>query len=823
MSVDRHPERGVFFAIAALFLAAILLLVFGTVQYLAGVESGISNYRVALQTAQVMNQSAPNRQGALNAAAWAARLNGYGEKVQAVEGLQKLESGQLEFTFQDPTVSPDRRSTGVAWYRRDLPFLNGLGRFRSGVGLTSLQTSARVAAASPRALATVFVDSSVSMIGPAPSDEYGWRIRKMLAAVGLEHEDLTPEGRARVCYPIRIRSPLTDPVLARIDEKNRCNEARKRLPYYTGVRAVPMMNPSTDPHPYPTWPGYDRLRCGAAPCDPADAPPPYRPQQSTWDELRTLGRLTQRATMVCGEPLAPVRFTGSPPYSTEMMRMVARSFNPPGVRYVDFDVASCNAGNCRLSNLDAAGNPLPASVGQDHLGERISDQDMCVYPWSAGPDWFTTEEVAQCAYVGYGYELGAANFCPSQLGALNHVRTDFFITYLKLMQAFLISLSDLLDVNLSVFSAPTAAGGLSSANYIFGQPGKSVSAVVNLFDVLVDGSFSTGTHLYDRTIVPASKAVQTVRDDNGQPLTIGTNLGYIAPVLGWYRMLPDLPTVKFPNLNPPSNQPFLRSGWQLLAPVPHPRFASEMMSYELPTWEPSNWFGRYSPPGAVEGIGSARTSPSARAMNYIPILTPGVNLHPYFEGRYDWPDIPNTRVAVNTAPAMFNAIAPTHGGTFHRDVFREAKDHCSRYKTAVSQLTGTPPAEVPCMIIVATDGKPSGSCSQVALDGLTGGIRKLTCGQITAAQHLADISQSLSEIEALGDVVTFLVFVQHSATDAETEDFLNLFRYEANGHNTKRVDLQFSYEDEETFGQRLRDALAMVISLVQAYAVLVKR
>lgn len=823
MSVVRHPERGVFFAIAALFLAAILLLVFGAVQYLAGVESSISNYRVALQTAQVMNQSAPNRQGALNAAAWTARLNGYGEKVQSIEGLQKLESARLEFTFQDPAVSPDRRSTGVAWYQRDLPFLNGLGRFRTGVGLDSLQTAARVAAASPRALATVFIDTSVSMIGPPPSVEYGWRIRKMLAAVGLEHEDLTPEGRARVCYPIRIRSPLADPVLARIDEKNRCNEARKRIPFYSSVRAVPMMNPSTDPHPYPTWPGYDRQRCGGLPCDPTSAPPPYRPQQSTWDELRTQGRLNQRATMVCGEPLAPIRFTGSPPYTTEAMRLVARNFNPPGWRYIDFNVESCNLGNCQPSNLNVDGTPLPSSVGQDHLGERITDQDLCATPWSAGPDWLTTEEVAQCSYVGYGYELGASVYCSTQLGAINHVRTDFFITYLKLMQAFLISLSDLLDVNLSVFSAPTAAGGLSGANHIFGQPGKNLSAVVNLFDVLVDGSFSSGTHLYDRTVVPASKSVQTVRDDNGQPFALATNMGYIAAPFGWYRMLPDLPVAKFPNLNAPSNQAFLRSGWQLLAPVPHPRFNTEMMSYELPTWEPSNWLARYSPPGGPEGVGSARTSPSARAMNYIPILSPGVNVHPYFEGRYDWPDIPNARVAVNTAPAMFNAVAPTAGGTFHRDVFREAKDHCSRYKTAVSQLTGTPPAEVPCMIIVATDGKPSGSCSQAALDALTSGVRKLTCGSISTAQHLADISQSLSEIEALGDVVTFLVFVQHSATDAETEDFLNLFRYEANGHNPKRVDLQFSYEDEQTFGQRLEDALAMVISLVQAYAVLVKR
>lgn len=834
-------KSGISIPLTLIMMATSLFLMFGTAKFLEMTEMSLRLTYVALQTVQQGRVQIPSESHALESMAIVGRVNGFSD-LKPTESLQKLKDGNINLVYDD---SVNTNPIVRAHYTSGSSLLDGLFRgFSSATdqGISSETAESALAGGIATGATLLYADLSHSMRG-RPLD-YGSgeesRIKELLEAHNLpviegprDSGALPPANPAdadvtriwsdsaanplHMCWPIDISSCVAEATSGSANAawelsqdqytaaRQCCNAARQNLPLYLGNSPIIRGRPYSPGHllggsgsPVQLDVDYETNRALAD----------YNPGLTGPQNL-TAANANNEFRLVCNKDIANI----DPVYP-----------NWRGYRTGDFDLRSCGAGGCpRFKNPDG-------TDATRFTNTQITDQDFCVLPWHYWGDWSRAAESAPWINPNLPPEIAGSGFA-SQLGLLALVASDFFITYKRLTEAFLIGLTEFnTNIVFSVFGGQTPFGAVRAAT--------------------TDEQIITGNYvLYD--------GFQSSLDIEHQPIDISDNLSVQIPG-AWQRMptaldynpgvyrtrlYAHLDQAHFPNLNPGDNSPYpfshLWGGFEHLMSLRNPKSGREK-GHAVP-WGLE--MAKQSP-ASLETLYMLHTSDwdhdttpkdlypnGPRNMNFVG----GVAMSPQYINpdpasgfqRFKWwplkesvagsPSTQNLLVpkVQNFAREVFgHGFLPMMGGTALRAVAEHMKQQVVTHEASLGGLSGQP-----VFNIIITDGAPNEiPASQAAINEYYPSVSSLIepAAAITDAQILDEIRADLEEAESRVKILSVLIFLQHSNLEPAAQNYIDLYNPLVNGGNYKRAVFRINYSDVQDFRNKYKQALTFVSILLKS-------
>ncbi len=842
-SFQKHPDtqkRGVSILLTLIVLSALLFIVFGTAKFLEMTELSLRLTYVAMQTVQKGRIQIPNKPIALESMAVVARANGFDEAM-ATDQLQTLRSGTVKFTYDEsvPTEPVVR-----AYYTSSSGLLANIFKGFSSSndpGISAETAAGGMGGTLGTGATLVYADMSDSMKGPKIEYDTGdhSRVKELLEAYGFNvmagprdsgtpnspatpnyDESLwNPSGAnpASMCWPIDISDCMsssfaylsTDPYTK---ARQCCNAARQNLPGYLGtswVTARPY-DPNHQLVPgYPVSVDYQTDYTNYQPYNPGLPAAQQIHGALPGGEIR----------MICNTAIAGISLPATSSSPTPSYK---------GYRWGDFDLRACFADPTNHPACDRF-----AGVSR-FTNDLITDRDFCNSPWHWWSDWQIWREDGSCTASPTQSEIAGLCGVASQLSSMYDLASDFFITYKRLTEAFLIGLNDF-NTNLvfSVFAAGCPYGGIVSSSGERFLKGNYV--LYNGFESTFD---------IERQPVDLTKLFTVDVPGTGTPpakMRNGLNLE-----TGYYRtrLTAHLDRAHFPNLNPGEDTPYpfsshLWTGSEYLMSIKNPKVnrekgASLPWGLEQPFQSPAsadNYFLLHAVDTSfgVNGIDLFPNGP--RNMTWFPagLIPP---MAPYFMTagfqRYKW--WPLMSVGTNgiqtTNPLQVpkvqsyarevfgHGLGPMLGGTDVRSVIDHMNETAEAHETATGGINGRR-----WFSIIISDGKPNEpSATQMAINTAYNSIAShlQPAPAINYNDIISEIKTGLESFEEKVPSLTILLFVQHSPPDAETIEFTNLFNPTTNGGNYKRALFQINYSNLQDFREKYKQALTFISILLKS-------
>lgn len=521
-------------------------------------------------------------------------------------------------------------------------------------------------------------------------------------------------------------------------------------------------------------------------------------------------------------------------------------------------------------------------------GWNMSDQHLCSAAFRQDEYWLTEEELSYCLPVqGYwGPENGGGGGCYSQDLFLSQIGHDIFVTYKRLTQSFLIAVSELVQsIYFGAFSGPTKFGNVSDLASNGSGGWERLSGVVDLFDgndtFPPSHIFTTPVKLKDLAYVDIQHSADASEANRERNIIINPTL------VREMEMMAYLDGSRFPNLYPsttlhssnredpnynywsereektgkdprtafPRSNAFLAyKNW--LAPLEHPgqnkgwpitgvadadgmpgRTISNELALPLASrWHWTSEFQIYhgGDVGFADNIIPRQYFPVTGAMDFNEAAVDqswiNTSVEPH-RGIYDSPSLRaiNPLTGSQTgdaytyekvqdfATSAFAHAFTTLGGTDTWGAFMRVRKGCAKHKS----LFG---ANAPCISVLVTDGKPDLTTDPTGVGGLAN-ILPWTSDPIPFNTHMQNIKDELTALEALGNTLTIILFIEQDSPDAEATTFLDLFRCPSppcadNPDPNRRVLLRFNYGSKEEFRDNFQEALTTVIMLIRASSLL---
>lgn len=858
-NAKNKDKRGISILLTTVLVSTALFLVFGTVKFLEMTELSLRLTYVAMQTVQKGRLQIPSEELALESMAVVARLNGFTD-AKPVKTLQKLKEGAVKFNYETPfSTTPLVR----AYYTEGSGLLNGMFRGFSSSndpGISAEQAQSGMAGGISNGATLVYADLSDSMKGPELKYDSGInsRISDLLHAFSLNVIEGARDGGAtcptgtdpcyepvwgistanyaNMCWPIDISDCLSSSAAYLSNRpytkaRQCCNAARQNLPGYIGGTVVPPGRPYR-----PGW------TIGSIPIDvdyqtnlplvpynpglpadwqddPSDNHPPFVSQNQLRLVCNTsVYHLDETITIPAGQPSAGT-YGPFPNY--------------PGFRVGDFDLSTCvNGGGC-----DRFKDAPPASTLTDRFtNDKITDRLLCVEPWHYWADWRLYRETAPWVDPGAASEIASTGGFSSQLGLLSQLASDFFITYKRLTEAFLIGISDF-NSNLvfSVFGGANPFGAIQSTG---SNPQNFMSGnyqLYNGFDAIND---------IEHEPIDITNTLTAEVPNSGSPVQrIWTSMNLLT---GYYRtrLITHLDQAHFSNLNPGDNTPYPFSshiwpGSEYLMALKNPKINSRNKGESVP-WglesdllspaHVASYFNFFTVDLAFGTTPVDMFPNGPRAVTFFP----GYNLSPRFlsGGSHDltWWPLKNVVNGVQTsqnlavpevltyARELFGqALGPMMGGTHVRSVIKHMNDQADLHAAETGGLNGRR-----WFSIIISDGKPNEPAANT--DSLTAAYPSLMIPTprlqpIPAPNYndmLTDIENGLISFEGKVPALSILLFIEHSPPDAETTQFLRLFDPATNGNNYKRALFKINYQNVEDFKEKYKQALTFISILLKS-------